>query len=206
MKTVVYRVLAQVLGVIALAVGVFALVAGLYAHSYVSDQLSQEKITMPAAAAYKTLPQESQDALAPYAGQPMTTGDQAQAFSNHYIWEHMTAACSAIKDAKGNAVPAVPADKCNYSGVGGVVSAATDPDQKAAYSAVRNTLFQGDTLRTSLLTAYAFWLIGTIAAWIGAIALVLGAALVLLSFTVFKAKGEAAVSATAGAKQSVSVN
>ncbi|MBI4899272.1 MAG: hypothetical protein HY829_02205 [Actinobacteria bacterium] len=206
MKTVVYRVLAQVFGVIALAVGVFALVAGLYAHSYVSDQLSQEKITMPAAAAYKTLPQASQDALAPFAGQPMVTGDAAQAFANNYIWEHMVAGCSAVKDANGNAVPAVPADKCTYSGVGGVVSATTDANQKAAYSALRNTLFQGDTLRTSLLTAYAFWLIGTIAAWIGAIALVLGAAFVLLSFTVLKAKGEAAAAVSAGAKQNVAVS
>ncbi len=186
MKTVVYRVLSQVLGIILLAVGVFALVAGLYAHSYVSDQLGQEKITMPAQAAYKTLPQASQDALAPYAGQPMTTGDQAQAFANHYIWEHMNNACTAVKDANGNAVPSVPADKCNYSGLGSVVSATTDPAQKAAYTAVRNTLFQGDTLRTSLLTAYAFWLIGTIAVWIGIVALVLGVVLLALSLTVFK--------------------
>lgn len=143
---------------------------------------------MPAAAAYKTLPQASQDALAPYAGQPMTTGDQAQAFANHYIWEHMSAACTTIKDANGNSVPAVPAEKCNYSGLGGVVSATTDPAQKAAYTALRNTLFQGDTLRTSLLTAYAFWLIGTIAVWIGIAALVIGVILLALSLTVFKSK------------------
>ncbi len=204
MKTVVYRVLAQVLGVIALAVGVFALVAGLYAHSYVNTQLSQEKITMPAAAGYKNLPKDSQDALAPFAGQAMTTGDQAQAYANHYIWEHMKEACVAVKDASGNAVPAVPADKCNYAGVGGVANAAKDANQKAAYSALRNTMFQGDTLRTSLLTAYAFWLMGTIAAWIGAIALVLGAALLVLSFTVFKGKGDAAASAAAPQKVSVS--
>lgn len=191
MKTIVYRVLSQVFGVILLAVGVFALVAGLYAHNYVSDQLSQEKITMPVEAAYKTLPQASQDALKPFAGQAMTTGDQAQAFANHYIWEHMNAGCKAVKDANGNAVPAVPADKCTYSGVGAVVSATTDPTQKAAYSALRNTLFQGDTLRTSLLTAYAFWLIGTIAVWVGVVALVLGVVLLALSFTVFKNKGTA---------------
>jgi hypothetical protein len=191
MKTVVYRALSQVFGAIALAVGIFALVAGLYAHSYVSSQLSQEKITMPAAASFKTLPQASQDALTPYAGQAMTTGDEAQAFANHYIWEHMTAACTAVKDANGNAVPAVPAEKCNYSALGGVVSATTDPAQKAAYTALRNTLFQGDTLRSSLLTAYAFWLIGTIVLWIGVIALVVGVVLLVLAYTVFKNKGVA---------------
>lgn len=191
MKTVVYRVLSQVLGVILLAVGVFALVAGLYAHNYVSSQLSQEKITMPAAAAYKELPQASQDALAPYVGQAMTNGDQAQAYANHYIWEHMQAACAAVKDANGNSVPAVPADKCNYSALGAVTTAATDTAQKAAYTAVRNTLFQGDTLRSMLLTAYAFWLVGTIALWIGIIALVLGVVLLALAFTVFRGKGSA---------------
>ena len=197
MKTVVFRTLSQVFGVIALAVGIFALVAGLYAHSYVSEQLSQEKITMPAEAAYKTLPQASQDALQPYAGQAMTTGDEAQAFANHYIWEHMNAACTAVKDANGNAVPAVPAEKCNYSALGGVVSATTDPAQKAAYTGLRNTLVQGDTLRTALLTAYAFWLIGTIVLWIGVIALVVGLALLALSFTVFKDKGVAPVTPVA---------
>ena len=188
MKTVVYRVLAQVFGVVLLVVGVGALAGGLYAHSYVSAQLSQEKIAMPAAAAYKTLPQASQDALAPYAGQPMTTGDEAQAYANHYIWEHMNAACATVKDANGNAVPAIPADKCTYAGVGGVVSATTDATQKAAYSAVRNTLFQGDTLRTSLLTAYAFWLVGTIAIWVAVGAFVVGVILLALSLTVFKGK------------------
>jgi hypothetical protein len=81
---------------------------------------------MPVEASYKTLPQASQDALQPYAGQPMNTGDEAQAFANHYIWEHMSAACTAVKDANGNAVPSVPAEKCNYSALGGVVSATTD--------------------------------------------------------------------------------
>lgn len=190
MKTVIYRTLSKVFGVIGLAVGIFAISAGLFAHSYVSDQLSQEKITMPAEAAYKTLPQASQDALKPFAGQAMTTGEQAQAFANHYIWEHMTAACTAVKDADGNAVPAVPAEKCNYSALGGVVSATTDPKQKAAYSALRNTLFQGDTLRSSLLTAYAFWLVGTIVLVIGIVAVVAGVALWALALTVFKSKGE----------------
>jgi hypothetical protein len=197
MKTVVYRVLSKVFGVIALAVGIFALVAGLYAHSYVSSQLSQEKITMPAEAGYKTLPQASQDALKPYAGQAMTTGDQAEAFANHYIWEHMSAACTAVKDASGNTVPAVPAEKCNYSALGGVVSATTDTTQKAAYTALRNTLFQGDTLRTALLTAYAFWLIGTIVMWIGVIALIVGLGLLAVAFTVFKNKAVAPVAPVA---------
>lgn len=204
MKTVVYRVLSQVFGVVLLIVGVGALAGGLYAHGYVSDQLSQEKITMPAEAGYKTLPQASQDALKPFAGQAMTTGDEAQAYANHYIWEHMNAACAAVKDANGNSVPAIPADKCTYAGVGGVVSATTDATQKAAYSAVRNTLFQGDTLRTSLLTAYAFWLVGSIAIWVAVAAFVIGAALLALSFTVFKSKAAAAAAATA--PQTVSVS
>lgn len=204
MKTVVYRVLSQVFGVVLLIVGVGALAGGLFAHGYVSDQLSQEKITMPAEAGYKTLPQASQDALKPFAGQPMTTGEEAQAYANSFIWEHMNSACATVKDANGNAVPAIPAEKCTYSGVGGVVSATTDPAQKAAYSAVRNTLFQGEALRTSLLTAYAFWLVGSIAIWVAVAAFVIGAALLVLSFTVFKNK--AGATSVAAAQQTVSVS
>ena len=203
MKTVVYRVLSQVLGVILLAVGAFALAAGLYAHNYVSGQLSQEAITMPAASAYKTLPQDSQDALAPYAGQQMTTGDQAQAYANHYIWEHMQNACKEVKDAQGNAVPAIPADKCTYAGIGGVANAATDSATKAAYSGVRSTFLTGDTLRSMLLTAYAFWLVGSIAFWVGVIALVVGVVLLVLAFTVFKDKAVAASAAAAPQKVTV---
>ena len=66
----------------------------MYASSFVAnnvhEQLSQQNITMPAAAALET--QAQKDALLQYAGQTMTTGDQAKAFADHYILVHMNAA------------------------------------------------------------------------------------------------------------------
>ena len=47
MQKIVYGVLARVFAVVLLLVGIGAIVGGNFAHSYVSDQLSQEKIEMP---------------------------------------------------------------------------------------------------------------------------------------------------------------
>lgn len=182
MTSTVYRVLAKVFGPILIIVAIVALIGGNYAHSYVADQLGQEKITMPAEAAVKGLPKASQDALKPFFGQAMTNGTAAQAYSNHYIWEHMQEACAAVKDAAGKDLPAVPADKCTFAGIGTVASAATDPAAKAAYTAVRASNFQGDALRSMLLTAYAFWLIGTIAIWAGVLFGLAGIALVVWGY------------------------
>lgn len=145
---------------------------------------------MPKAAAIKSLPTESQDALAPWANteQLMTTGEQAQAYANHYIWQHLQSACAEVKDANGNALPAVPADKCTYSGIGSVAKAATSPAAKDAYEALRSSNFQGDALLSMLLTAYAFWLIGSIALYAGISLIVIGVALLVLGFFVLPKK------------------
>ncbi len=162
----------------------------MYAHGYVTTQLTQEKIAMPQAEAIKALPQASKDALSPWANSPqmMTNGEQAQAYANNYIWEHMQTACAAVKDASGKELPAVPADKCTYAGIGTVANAATDPAAKAAYTALRTSNFQGDALRSMLLTAYAFWLIGSIALYVGIAFVVIGIALLVLGFVVLPKK------------------
>ena len=192
MKKTVYQVLAQVFGIVLIVVGIGALSGGLYAHNYVTSQLSQEKITMPSGDAITALPQASQKALQPFAGKPMTTGTQAQAYANHFIWEHMQAACQNVKDANGNAVPAVPADQCTFAGVGQAAGGATSTAAKTAYNTLRSTIFQGDSLRSMLLTAYAFWLVGSIAFW-GAIAcFVIGVVLIYLGFFYLNTKKAAA--------------
>jgi hypothetical protein len=188
MKNVVYEVLAKVFGVVLVLVGIGAIFGGMYAHGYVTDQLSQEKISMPTADGIKALPQASKDALTPFVGQTMTEGPQAQAYANNYIWEHMQTACAAVKDADGKELPAVPADKCTYAGIGTVANAATDAKAKAAYQALRTSNFQGDALRSMLLTAYAFWLIGSIALWVGIAALVVGIALLVWGFVLLPKK------------------
>lgn len=190
MKNVVLETLAKVFGVVLLVVGIGALIGGNFAHSYVTDQLSQENISMPTEESIANLPEESQDALRPFLGQKMTTGDQAQAFANNYIYEHMQTQCKTVKDAAGNELPAV--EDCTYAGLGAAVRNADTDAAKAAYQKLRDTNFQGSTLRSMLLTSYAFWLVGSIAWWAGIACLVLGVVLLALGFAVYGPKARKA--------------
>ena len=149
------------------------LVAGgllIYASNFVADnvkeQLSQQNITMPAAAALET--QEQKDALLQYAGQKMENGAQAKAFADHYILVHMNTS----------------SNNKTYSEVSSeYLKAAKDPDadpaEVTALGELRQSLFMGNTLRGLLLNAYAFGTMGTIALYAG-IAALLGAALLLV--------------------------
>jgi hypothetical protein len=168
-----------------LVVAVLLVVAGgllTYASSFVAtnveEQLKPQNITMPTAQALET--QEQKDALLQYAGQPMTTGAQAKAYADHYIWNHMMAA----------------SDGKSYSEVSGEYMAAQkDPDADPAtvqqLGDLRQTLFMGNTLRGLLLEAYAFGTMGAIAFW-GAIASFAGAAVLLvLALLGFRHSGRA---------------
>lgn len=87
MKKSIYQALAQIFAVLFLIVGIGAVFGGNYAHNFVTDQLEQEKIVMPEGAAITSLKdQASQEALKPYAGQPLTTGPQAKAYADNFIW------------------------------------------------------------------------------------------------------------------------
>ena len=79
-----------------LALTVFLVVAGAlltwgssFVGNQVHDQLAVQDITMPSGAALDALPPADKAALEPYAGQPMTTGPQAEAYANHFILVHM---------------------------------------------------------------------------------------------------------------------
>jgi hypothetical protein len=152
---------------------VFLLIAGgllTYAYSYIGNevdaQLSAQDIKMPEGDALKSLPPADQTALKPYAGSPMDTGPEARAYADHYIQAHM----NAMSGGK------------SYSEVSSAYLAMT-PEQKASpegekAAGLRNSLFQGNTLRGLLLYGAAFATMGTIAgiAAIGAFA----AAVILL--------------------------
>jgi hypothetical protein len=145
-----------------------------WANTFIGDQvntqLSQQHITMPTKDTGLTaLPKADQDALAKYAGQPMTTGPQAKAYANHYIAVHMN-------EASGGKT---------YSEVSGqYIGQCSDPKAAATKActdlgALRQTMFMGSTLRGLLLYGYAFATIGTIAGY-GAIVAYVGSALLFL--------------------------
>jgi len=145
---------AIVIAVVLVIAGILLAWGGRYANNTVTDQLSQQKISFPAAS-------ELPDNLKSYADQAVTTGSQAKAYSD-LIAVHL----SAVADGQ------------TYSEVSGQwIASAEDPAQRdATLGAERQTLFMGETLRGLLLNAYAFSVFGTIAiiaSWVSFVAAVL---------------------------------
>ncbi|GAB3885367.1 hypothetical protein [Terrabacter terrigena] len=155
-----------ILAAVLLVAGGLLTYASSFVSSNVEQQLSQQDITMPAAAALQT--QDQKDALLQYAGQKMTTGEQAKAFADHYILVHMNTA----------------SENRTYEEVSGEFMALSknpnaDQAKLAELGQLRQTLFMGNTLRGLLLNAYAFGTMGTIALYAGVGAFV-GAAIFLV--------------------------
>ena len=127
-----------------------------FANSNVHNQLAQQDIVFPSAAAFANAKAGTEITpamvphLAQYAGQPLTTGAQAQAYADYFIAAHL------------KAMP--------YGGVYANVSAASRANPtNAKLAAEVTTSFQGTTLRGLLLEAYAFSEFGLIA-WFASIA------------------------------------
>ena len=80
-----------VLAVVLLVAGGLLTYASGFVNNNVEEQLSQQRITMPAEAAISKMSAEDQAALKPWADgkTQMTTGEQAKAFADHYILVHM---------------------------------------------------------------------------------------------------------------------
>ena len=155
-----------VIALVLLAAGGLLTWASSYVADQVSDQLAMQDITMPAEDALETDAQH--EALDQYAGQPMTTGDQAKAFADHYILVHMNAA------SDGRTYEEVSGEFMQLS-----ADPKADAEEVAALGQLRQTLFMGNTLRGLLLNAYAFDTMGEIAGY-AAIASFGGAAALLV--------------------------
>src|SRR3954465_8980709 len=140
--------------------------ASTFIDNQVVDQLSMQNITMPEGDALTSLPKADQQALEPYAGSPMDTGAEAKAYADHYILVHMNAASGGR----------------TYQQVSGAYQAMSDAQQASPagqqLAGLRETLFQGNTLRGLLLYGYAFATMGTLAG-IAAIGAYLGSLILL---------------------------
>ncbi len=137
------------LGVILLAVGGLLLWGSAYVHNTVQSQLAAQHITFPAAAAFahpkaggeitpSMIPSVSQ-----YAGQQLLTGQQAEAYADHFIAVH-------IANMAGGKT---------YSQLSAEAMAAPNNTQLAGTVA---TVFKGETLRSMLLNAYGWWKVSQI--------------------------------------------
>jgi hypothetical protein len=151
---------AVVTGVLLVAAGLL-MWAGSFANTTVAQQLADQRITMPAGAAIAD--PQIKPYLEQYAGQPMTTGAQAQAYADHFIKVHMNAS------SQGKTYGEVSAD---YTAL--TKNPNADPAAVKAAADLRQTMFMGDSLRGMLLNAYAFGTLGTIAIY-AAVAAAVGA-------------------------------
>src|SRR3954470_24179015 len=155
-----------IMAVVLAVAGALLIYASSFVASNVKEQLSQQNITMPTAAALET--QDQKDALLPFAGQQMENGAQAKAFADHYILVHMNTQSNNKTYSEVSAEYLKAAKDPN-----------SDPAQVKTLGDLRQSLFMGNTLRGLLLNAYAFGTMGTIALYAGIGALI-GAALLLV--------------------------
>jgi hypothetical protein len=137
------------LGVVLLVVGGLTLWGSTYIHNTVQSQLAAQQITFPPASAFahpkagteitpSMIPSVSQ-----YAGQQLLTGQQAEAYADHFIAVH-------IANMGGGKT---------YSQLSAEAMAA--PSNASLQNLVA-TVFKGETLRSMLLNAYGWWKVSQI--------------------------------------------
>lgn len=163
-----------VLVIVLLAAGALGLWGYSFANSNVHNQLAQQQITFPPLSAFQhaKVGTEIEPVMLPYiekyAGQQLTTGQQAEAYADHFIAYHLQEIGGGLSYAQLSA------------------KAMALPKGSAAYNkaeATVQTIFQGTTLRGLLLEAYAFWTFGQIALYASIASFVLaGVMLVLTGF------------------------
>jgi hypothetical protein len=139
-----------------------------FANTEVKSQLVAQRIYFPEAGSegITSLPAEDRAAIEKYAGQQLTTGEQARAYADHYINVHL----QGVADGK------------TYSEVSTL--SRQDPENQELAAQVQ-TLFRGETLRGLLLNAYAFWKLGQLALIGSIVAFVLAGIMLVLTILGF---------------------
>lgn len=137
-----------------------------FANGTVHDQLAAQKIYFPAKGSSSLASPEIGPYLNQYAGQQLTTGRQAEAWADHYIGVH-------LQEIAGGQT---------YSELS--AKAMADPNNATLAGEVA-TVFKGETLRSMLLNAYAFWTFGHIAMWSAISSFILAAVMLILTILGF---------------------
>lgn len=126
----------------------------------VSAQLASQKIFFPEKGSASLQDPRVKPYLEQYVGQQLTTGAQAKAWADHYIAVH-------LGDISGGKT---------YSELS--AESRANPDDEELRATV-DTVFRGTTLRSMLLSAYAFGQMGTVAFY-GAVAALVGSAIMFV--------------------------
>jgi hypothetical protein len=161
-----------VLVVVLLAAGGLGVWGYSFANSNVHNQLAQQQITFPPAAAFAHAKAGTEitpamvSTVGKYAGQPLVTGQQAEVYANDFIGVHLQQIGGGQTYAQLSA------------------AAMALPKGSPAYIAAEakvQTVFQGTTLRGLLLEAYAFGTFGQIALVAAIASFILAGIMLLLS-------------------------
>jgi hypothetical protein len=137
------------LGIVLLAAGGLLLWGSSYVHNTVQGQLAAQQITFPPAAAFAHPKAGSEitpnmiPSVSQYAGQQLLTGQQAEAYADHFIAQHIT-------DMSGGKT---------YSQLSALSMAQPNNTHLTGLVA---TVFKGETLRSMLLNAYGWWKVSQI--------------------------------------------
>ena len=130
-----------------------------YSDSYITKQLSQQRITFKAADAL-TEAERSKPCVVANAGKPMLTGKQAECYANDYIGTHIQAI------GKGRTYAELEDFRTGVLARIAVAQANNDPElpklqaELAAVTGQRDTLFKAEMLRGTLLTSFGFSTLG----------------------------------------------
>ncbi len=142
-----------------------------FANNNVHTQLAEQKIVFPPAAAFAH-PQVGTEitpsmipSVSQYAGQPLTTGAQAEVYADDFIAVH-------LQEIGGGKTYAQLSTLARSEPTGSAAA--------AKYQAESSTVFQGTTLRGLLLEAYSFSVFGEIAFWGAIVSWTLGFLMFLL--------------------------
>ena len=155
------------IGIGVVAVAVLAVAGGLltwgnnFATDYVSDELTAQNIFFPDQAA---LEEEGRTDLVKYAGEQVTTGDEAEAYAS-FIDGHLAniadgATYAELGDPESAARAAVQEATANGASEEEITALQAEAD---GVTAQRQSLFRGETLRGLLLSTFAWSTIGRIA-------------------------------------------
>jgi hypothetical protein len=149
-----------------------------FANNYVAQQLAEQKINFKPAATL-TDAEKAKPCLVQYAGQPLTTGKQAECYANNFIGLHLESTGGGKTYAELGDVQTqlraqiAEAQKTNAANLADLQKQLTDA------TSARETVFKGETLRGLLLTSYGFSEFGTKAAQAATVAYI-GAGVVLV--------------------------
>jgi hypothetical protein len=139
---------AAVIAVAMIVLGAFAIYGGNFGRDNVQTRLEPQHIVFPPLSA---MTPEEKTSVGAFAGQQVTNGNQAEAFSR-YIAGHLEAVNGGKTYSETSAAARVEG---------------LAPDVAAELQGKADTLFKGETLRSMLLNAYGWWTIATIALLVG---------------------------------------